>query len=217
MRWERAPKKGGLEKVTKLGVRGRPRLLRAMGWSGARTERPGPRTRRARDPLLRAQEVAGPQKFVARQRRILQYTFSWKRLSVTAGASMTRFYFRQFNGSIKAPQNVEFLRALSATLGRRILIIWNRLRAHRSKLVKKYVEATRGAIALEYLPLCAPELSPVEYISVYLKSRAMPDFCARDFGHLRHPFTPASISRSKPSANAPHHPAGWHLPAGHGR
>ena len=56
---------------------------------------------------------------------VLQYGFSWKQLSVIAGLSYWRFYFRLFNGSIKSPQIVEFLKALQATIGKRLLIIWD--------------------------------------------------------------------------------------------
>ncbi len=81
---------------------------------------------------------------------------------------------------------IEFLKALQATIGKRMLIIWDRLQAHRSKLVRAHVEAQRGAIALKYLPAYAPELNPVEYIWGYLKHHAMPNFCARDLGDLAH-------------------------------
>ena len=117
---------------------------------------------------------------------VLQYTFGWKQLSVIAGTSWVRFYFRFFAGSIKAPQIVEFLRALKASIGRKLLIIWDRLQAHRSRLVGQYVASQRGSIALEFLPPYAPELNPVEYIWAYLKSHAMPNFCAKDLTHLRH-------------------------------
>jgi hypothetical protein len=49
---------------------------------------------------------------------MLQYSFSWKQLSVIVGLSYWRFYFRLFNGSIKSPQIVEFLKALQATIGK---------------------------------------------------------------------------------------------------
>jgi len=116
---------------------------------------------------------------------VLQYSFSWKQLSAIAGLSVQRFYFRLFPGSIKSLQIVEFLKVLSATIGRKILIIWDRLQAHRSNLVRRHVETLRGAIALEYLPAYAPELNPVEYIWGYLKHHAMPNFCARDLGDLK--------------------------------
>lgn len=117
---------------------------------------------------------------------ILQYSFSWKQLSVIAGISFWRFYFRFFPGSIKSPQIVEFLKVLQATIGRKLLIVWDRLQAHRSRLVRDYVEAQRGQIALEYLPAYAPELNPVEYVWGYLKHHAMPNFCARDLTDLKH-------------------------------
>ena len=97
-----------------------------------------------------------------------------------AGVSFWRFYFRFFPGSIKSPQVVEFLKALHKTIGGRLLIVWDRLQAHRSRLVKEYLESLGAQIALEYLPAYAPELNPVEYIWGYLKHHAMPNFCARD-------------------------------------
>lgn len=96
--------------------------------------------------------------------------------------SYWRFYFRFFPGSIKSPQVVQFLKALHRTIGKKLLIVWDRLQAHRSRLVQAYLETLNGHIALEYLPAYAPELNPVEYIWGYLKHHAMPNFCARDLG-----------------------------------
>jgi transposase len=118
------------------------------------------------------------------QTPILQYSFSWKQLSMIVGVSFVRFYFRLFAGSIRSPQIVEFLKALTQTAGRKLLIVWDRLQAHRSRLVNQYVEQQHGNIALEYLPAYAPELNPVERIWGYLKTHAMPNFCARDLGDL---------------------------------
>jgi transposase len=118
------------------------------------------------------------------QTPVLQYSFSWKQLSVIAGTSFWRFYFRLFAGTIRTPQVIEFLKALKATIGKKLLIIWDRLQAHRSRLVREYVEAQRGAISLEFLPAYAPELNPVECIWGYLKHHAMPNYCARDLGDL---------------------------------
>ncbi len=116
---------------------------------------------------------------------VLQYSFSWKQLSAIAGVSFLRFYFRLYAGTIRSPQIVEFLKALSQTIGRKLLIVWDRLQAHRSKLVRAFIEQSKGYIALEYLPAYAPELNPVECIWGYLKSHAMPNFCAKDLMHLK--------------------------------
>jgi hypothetical protein len=45
---------------------------------------------------------------------VLQSSFTWKQLSRIAGVSFWRLYFRFFPGTIKAPQIVEFLKALKA-------------------------------------------------------------------------------------------------------
>lgn len=115
---------------------------------------------------------------------VLQFHFNWKHLSVIAGITVYRFYFRLFPGTVRSPQLVEFLQALEATIGRRLLIIWDGLQAHRSRLVRDHVESRGGRIQLEFLPAYAPELNPTEYIWGYLKQHELPNFCAHDLAHL---------------------------------
>lgn len=110
---------------------------------------------------------------------VLQYSFNWKQLSVIAGVSVWQFYFRLFEGSIRGPQLVLFLKALRQQIKGKLLIIWDGLKAHRSRLVRDYVEQQAGDVQLEYLPAYAPELNPVEYIWGYLKQREMANFCAQ--------------------------------------
>jgi transposase len=117
---------------------------------------------------------------------VLQDSFSWKQLSVIAGISYWRFYFRLYAGAIRTPQVLEFLKALRATIGGKLLIVCDRLQAHSSKLVRQHVKEQRGAIALEYLPAYAPELNPVECIWGYRTHHAMPNHCAADFGAPKH-------------------------------
>jgi transposase len=120
------------------------------------------------------------------QTPILQYSFTWKQLSVIAGVSFWRFYFRLFPGAIKSPQVIEFLKALQGHIGRKLLIVWDRLTAHRSRLVRDYVESQHGSIQLEYLPAYAPELNPVEHIWGHLKSHEVANFCPVNFTELKH-------------------------------
>ena len=72
---------------------------------------------------------------------MLQRRFSWKHPSVIAGLSCWRYSFRRFNGAIKSPQILEFLNAVQKTIGRKILIVWDRMQAHRSKLMRAHVTA----------------------------------------------------------------------------
>ena len=49
------------------------------------------------------------------------------------------FYFRLYPGAIRSPQVVDFLARLQRALPRKLLIIWDGLRQHRSRLVSDFV------------------------------------------------------------------------------
>jgi transposase len=107
-------------------------------------------------------------------------------LSAIAGITWWRFYVRLFPGPIKGPQVVEFLSHLQRHLRGKLLVIWDGLPAHRSRVVQAYVRAQRGRLTLEVLPAYAPELNPVEYIWGYWKHHELPNLCPKSFGELSH-------------------------------
>jgi transposase len=116
---------------------------------------------------------------------VLQYSFNWQQLSLIAGVTYWRFYFRFFPGAIKGPQIVEYLKALNATLRGKLLVIWDGLPAHRSRVVRDYVESLDGHIQLERLPAYAPELNPVEYLFGYAKQRELANLCVQTIAEVR--------------------------------
>ena len=111
------------------------------------------------------------------QTPIVQFHFNWKQLSIIAGLTLSSCCFRLFPGTIKSEQIVIFLKALRRQFRQRLLIIWDGLRAHRSRLVHDYVDSTRGRLQLAFLPPYAPELNPVEYLWAWLKRHALANFC----------------------------------------
>ncbi len=133
------------------------------------------------------------------QTPVLQYSFNWKQLSLIAGVSFWRLYFRFFHGAIKGPQIIEFLKALKATIRGKLLIVWDGLPAHRSRLVRDYVESLDGHIQLERLPAYAPEINPAEYVFGYAKQRELANLCmdtieeVRTYGKCR----PSAVRASK--------------------
>lgn len=100
---------------------------------------------------------------------MLRETFNWEKLSVIAGLTLRRFYFRIYEGSINGERAAEFLRALRRHLRGRLLVIWDGAAIHRSKPVKAVLTESRGRLWLERLPAYAPELNPVEYLWAHLK------------------------------------------------
>jgi len=115
---------------------------------------------------------------------VLQYHFNWKTISVAAAMTLWNFYFQIFEKAIAKEQVVEFLAHLVQQLAGPLLIVWDRLPAHRSRLVAEFVEFLEGQIVLEYLPAYAPELNPVEYLWGHWKHHELPNVCPHDLWQL---------------------------------
>lgn len=79
---------------------------------------------------------------------------------------------------------LDFVRHLNKQIERPILLIWDRLPAHRSRLVQDYLKVLNGKIVAFHLPAYAPELNPVEYVWAYLKQHELANFCPRDLWQL---------------------------------
>ena len=79
---------------------------------------------------------------------------------------------------------IDFLKALMRHIDQPLLIVWDRLPAHCSRLVREFIELSEGHIVTEYLPPYAPELNPVEYIWAYWKQHELPNVCPKDDGEL---------------------------------
>jgi len=116
---------------------------------------------------------------------IVQFHFNWKHVSVIAGLTRMNCLFRFHDGSIKSQQVVEFLKALRRHLRRKLLIIWDGLQAHRSRMVRDYLDSTKGAVQVAFLPAYAPDCNPVEYLWAWLKRHALANFCPATLHQLK--------------------------------
>ena len=92
-------------------------------------------------------------------------------MSVIAGVTLWNFYFQIFERTIKSEQIIEFLKHLLRYISGDILLIWDRLPAHRSLITQQFIRDQKGRLAMEYLPPYAPELNPVERIWLFLKEK----------------------------------------------
>jgi transposase len=115
---------------------------------------------------------------------VLQYHFNWKMLSAMAGITWWNFYFQLFPGSIRSPQVIAFLEHLLRHIRGPLLVVWDGLSSHRSKVVREFVRQQKGRLWLEFLPAYAPELNPVEYLWGYWKQHELPNLCPEDYAEL---------------------------------
>lgn len=115
---------------------------------------------------------------------VLRYQYTWGQLSVIAAVGKNRLYFASCRGTYKAPAIARFLRQLLRRTRRKLLVVWDRLQGHRSKLVADLVHRARGRLQLAFLPAYAPELNPTELVWAHLKNREVGNYCPATFHEL---------------------------------
>lgn len=77
---------------------------------------------------------------------VLELNFNWKKLSVIGGITIKTLYFQLHEESIKTAQVIEFLRHLQRHIKGKLLVVWDNLPAHRSKIVAEYLAETKGRV-----------------------------------------------------------------------
>lgn len=115
---------------------------------------------------------------------VVQMSFNWDKLSVIGGISLKSVYFQIHEESVKSGQVVEFLKHLRRYVKGRLLVVWDGLAAHRSKVVRSYLATTEGKIWVERLPAYAPELNPIEYLWGNVKCGDMANFSPKELWEL---------------------------------
>lgn len=118
------------------------------------------------------------------QTPVIQFHFNWNHVSVIAGLTRSNCLFRLHEGSIRKEEIVAFLKALNAHLRQPLRVIRDGLRAHRSRLVRDYLDTLDGHIQIAFLPVYAPDLNPVEYLCAWLKRHALANYCPNHLAEL---------------------------------
>jgi putative transposase len=85
--------------------------------------------------------------------------------------------------SIKQAEVMAFLSDLLRHLRGQVILIWDRLNAHRGKEVQAFL-AKRPRLQTVFLPPYAPELNPNEYAWSYLKCRSLANYAPEDLDEL---------------------------------
>ncbi|WP_233613019.1 MULTISPECIES: transposase [Corallococcus] len=83
-------------------------------------------------------------------------------LVVPSKHAKARLYARHFEGSVHSAQVVAALRYFRRKVDHPLLVVWDKLGAHRSNEVERFVESHSRDFALEALPDYSPELNPEE-------------------------------------------------------
>jgi transposase len=122
-----------------------------------------------------------------------------KRREVSSVVAITpdgRLYARHFRTSISSRCVIQALRYVRRKIGTPLLVVWDRLNAHRSRATMDFVSAHARDYAVAYLPAYAPELNPEEQCNALVKhamANALPGsvddlhrLARREFSRLKH-------------------------------
>jgi transposase len=122
---------------------------------------------------------------------VLREAFSWKRLAAigtlvtTVTGCRVRLFLATKNGAVKSPDVIKYLKGLKRFMrGRKLLLIWDSLPAHKSKITSDYVRSQKKWLQVEFLPPYAPDLNPVEYLWANISRMEMANFCAANLGQV---------------------------------
>ena len=87
---------------------------------------------------------------------------------------------------MKQPQVLAYLKSLKKFVsGRKVILLWDRLPAHRGARVQTWIAQQEAWLTIEYLPPYAPELNPVEYFWSHLSRTDMAQFVGEDLAAVR--------------------------------
>ena len=88
---------------------------------------------------------------------------------ITAFSNTGQVRFMNYTGSLTAAVFLEFLALLISGAEQKIILIADRLQAHKTPAVLAWVAAHRAQIEVYFLPSYSPEMNPVEYMNNDLK------------------------------------------------
>ena len=118
-------------------------------------------------------------------------------LITTPMGRKTRLFLRTIAGGLNADETIRFLKDLKRHLkGRKLLLIWDGLPAHRATCVQKWLTTNSSWLRTERIPAYAPEVNPIEYCWGAMKKKHL--------GNLRADGMPAlgrALKRAKRAMN----------------
>ena len=95
-----------------------------------------------------------------------------QRQSVSAASAVNAkgaFWYCTYQGGLTGELFVELLRKMMRHRPKPIHLVIDGLPAHKTTVVKRYVESTKGRLTLHFLPGYAPELNPDELVWSHVK------------------------------------------------
>ena len=117
---------------------------------------------------------------------VIKCNFGWKKVTAIGGIDLQgEICFKVINGSVYAPDVVDYLQQLVKHIDGFIVVLWDGLPAHRASCVKEFEEIFKEKIAIFRLPAYSPDFNPMEWFWGYVKWDKMRGFCPTSLFELK--------------------------------
>jgi transposase len=83
---------------------------------------------------------------------------------VSAVSPRGELHFQVYEEGIRKEEFLEFCKMLIKDMNRPVFLIMDNSQVHRSKILKEYVEQSRGMLSIFFLPPYSPDLNPDEWV-----------------------------------------------------
>jgi len=120
---------------------------------------------------------------------VLRHNFNWKKLSICSvigfrwDGTRCRLFFRIVPDSYNDVKLIDFLIQLGKEFRhKRIILLWDGLPSHRSRLMTAYLNNQRKWLSLVRLPAYAPDMNPVESVWGNIQGKELANLCTEDLG-----------------------------------
>jgi transposase len=124
------------------------------------------------------------------QTPVLYEHVTWSRFSALGALGwhpkrkQVRLFLSLRPHTVKGDDVIVFLRSLRRHVRGKVILVWDNLPVHRSRLVREYLPAQRKWLRVEWLPAYAPELNPLEDVWANLDGRELANFVPDDMDQL---------------------------------
>ena len=93
--------------------------------------------------------------------------------AISAVSANGGFWSKVYTGMFNAGRFVEFLKDFRKGGRGRVFLVVDGHPSHHAKIVKTYVQETRGMLELHFIPPCAPDLNPDEFVWQHAKTNGV--------------------------------------------
>jgi len=117
----------------------------------------------------------------------VSHPYHWKKVSVAGALAYRwdgrrcRLLFQTKPDNYNSEALIRFLRLLRSCFhGKKVILVWDRLNAHKSKEMARYLACQRRWLRVEWLPPYAPDLNPVETLWGNVKGQELANLDVAD-------------------------------------